>query len=57
MMMMNDEDKFNCKREFMAMMLENMEKFDYDDPMLLKKLSDSFDRTWKELRERKDGTD
>lgn len=55
-MMMNDEDKFNCKREFMAMMLENMEKFDYDDPQLLKKLSDSFDRTWKELRERKDGT-
>lgn len=55
--MMNDNDKMNCKREFMGMMLENMEKFDYDDPQLLKKLSDNFDRIWEEIRERKDGTD
>ena len=48
--MKRNRDKENCKREFMAMMVSNMEKFDYHDPMLLKKLSDDFDRTWKELR-------
>lgn len=51
----NVENRINAKKQFMNMMIHNMERFDEYDPDLLNKLSADWDRVYEELMEKKYG--